>query len=228
MLTDNLTQTAPDAVAHNRSADPLGGNEASAECLRTFVADAQHAHDEQHSALGFSFGFHAKELSRSCQPFCFRKRKRDRRFLVRHVPFLHLIGGSGGKIVAPPEYSKNLPADELREDFARELNCYCGLGLDVVVLVEDDDSELPPVAAGDGMVVFVVLLVLELEWVPPPAGEGFTIVVLFSVFFSAPAGVTLSVFCSQAAKSAALAKMQMYFFIGMDGLPVSGLCLNRS
>lgn len=88
------------------------------------------------------------------------------------------------------------------------------------MLVEDEDSELVP--GVEAVVVFVVLLVLELECVPPPAGEGFTIVVLFSVFFSA-AGVTVSVFCSQAAKSAALAKMQIYFFISMDGLPDVGL-----
>ena len=48
------------------------------------------------------------------------------------------------------------------------------------------------------------------------AGEGFTTVVLLSVFFSA-GGLTVSVFCSQAAsKDAAPAKMQMYFFISCD------------
>src|SRR5712691_8380780 len=50
------------------------------------------------------------------------------------------------------------------------------------------------------------------------AGEGFTIVVLlsfFSVFFS-PGGLTTVVsFCSHAARSAALARMQMYFFIAV-------------
>jgi len=54
----------------------------------------------------------------------------------------------------------------------------------------------------------------ELE--SPPAGDGFTTVVLVSVFESAPAGgATTSVFCSHAVKSAALARMQMYFFIYM-------------
>ena len=47
-------------------------------------------------------------------------------------------------------------------------------------------------------------------------GEGFTTVVLLSVFFSG-GGLTVSVFCSQAAsKDAAPAKMQMYFFISCD------------
>lgn len=47
------------------------------------------------------------------------------------------------------------------------------------------------------------------------AGAGFTIVVLFSVLFAGggAAGLTVSVFCSHAVKSAALARMQMYFFI---------------
>lgn len=60
--------------------------------------------------------------------------------------------------------------------------------------------------------VSVELEVLEL----PPAGDGFTIVVLVSALAAgeAPAaGATVSVFCSQAAKSAALARMQMYFFM---------------
>jgi hypothetical protein len=58
-------------------------------------------------------------------------------------------------------------------------------------------------------VVLVVLLSLEV------AGEGFTTVVLFSVFSAGEAaGATVSVFCSQAARSAALARIQMYFFIG--------------
>lgn len=82
----------------------------------------------------------------------------------------------------------------------------------MVVLVED--SVFVP---GDDVVVLVVLL-LELE---APAGEGFTIVVLVS-FLSVlpPAGVVTSVLCSQAANSAALARMQMYFFIVWMGCPV--------
>lgn len=71
------------------------------------------------------------------------------------------------------------------------------------------------VEADEGVeVVVVVLLLLELE--PPPAGEGFTTVVLFSVLLAGePAGVTVSDFCSHAANSAALARMQIYFFIGL-------------
>ena len=85
------------------------------------------------------------------------------------------------------------------------------------MLVELDDSVVVP---GDDVVVLlsVVVLVLLLELEPPPAGEGFTIVVLFS-FLSPPAGVVTSVLCSQAARSAAPARMQMYFFISSIGLP---------
>jgi hypothetical protein len=67
------------------------------------------------------------------------------------------------------------------------------------------------VAVGADMIVFVVLVSVCVA----VAGEGFTIVVLFSVFSGAgDAGATVSVFCSQAAKRAALARMQIYFFIG--------------
>jgi hypothetical protein len=66
------------------------------------------------------------------------------------------------------------------------------------------------VAAGDEVVV-VVLVVVSVE----VAGEGFTIVVLFSVDSAGDAaGAAVSVFCSHAARSAALARMQIYFFIG--------------
>jgi hypothetical protein len=50
-----------------------------------------------------------------------------------------------------------------------------------------------------------------------PLAGGFTTVVLFSVFFSAgAAGATVSVFCSHAPRSAALARMQINFFIVVD------------
>jgi hypothetical protein len=86
------------------------------------------------------------------------------------------------------------------------------------------DGEEPP--EGEEPVVVEVLLVfdvLELDELPPPAGEGFTIVVLLSAFAAGEApvvGVTVSVFCSQAASSAALANTQMYFFIVWMGSPV--------
>lgn len=60
-----------------------------------------------------------------------------------------------------------------------------------------------------GVVVVVVLVLSELLEV---AGDGFTMVVLFSGAGEA-AGAVVSVRCSQAARSAALARMQMYFFI---------------
>lgn len=99
------------------------------------------------------------------------------------------------------------------------------------VLVEGDE---PP--AGVEAEVLDVLLVLvvfvdECVELPPPAGEGFTIVVLCSVLFVGEppaAGVTVSDFCSQAARSATLANAQMYFFIGLMGSPASGYSLIRN
>ncbi len=66
------------------------------------------------------------------------------------------------------------------------------------------------------VVAVVVVFVLELLLLDPPAGlaDGFTTVVLFSVELDGDAGgLAVSVFCSHAARSAALASMQMYFFI---------------
>ena len=88
----------------------------------------------------------------------------------------------------------------------------------VEVLVELDPLAGVDAAAGED----VVEVDVEVDLLVPPAGEGFTIVVWLSALAGgAPAaGATVSVFCSHAAKSAALARMQMYFFILLDGRPV--------
>ena len=76
------------------------------------------------------------------------------------------------------------------------------------------------------MVLFVVELLLLLFSAPP---AGFTTVVLFSVFLSGVAGATVSVFCSQPTKSAAPARIRIYFFIVyLVELPTMGQTVNRS
>lgn len=101
-----------------------------------------------------------------------------------------------------------------REDFRKTPFDY-GVGLATVVVVVVE-LLLGLEADGDEVVVLVIVLV---SFVFSLVAGGFTTVVLFSVFFSAgeAAGVvTVSVFCSHAAKSAALAKMQNNFFIVVD------------
>ena len=85
-----------------------------------------------------------------------------------------------------------------------------GVGDAVVVVV----SVVDVVVSGVAVAVVVVVVLSELLD-DPPAGDGFTTVVLFSVFSAGEAAgaVVVSVRCSQAAKSAALARMQIYFFI---------------
>ena len=67
-----------------------------------------------------------------------------------------------------------------------------------------------------GVVMTVVLFsVVSIVVAGEVAAGGFTTVVLFSVDSAGDAaGATVSVFCSHATRSAALARMQMYFFIG--------------
>ncbi len=95
-----------------------------------------------------------------------------------------------------------------------------------------DSMVLLSVAAGDivaigvdsaGAVVIVVLLVVvsvagggtTVVLLSVAAAGGFTTVVLFSVDSAGDAaGAAVSVFCSHATRSAALARMQIYFFIG--------------
>jgi hypothetical protein len=67
----------------------------------------------------------------------------------------------------------------------------------------------------------VVVVVVDVSDGAGVVGVGFTIVVVVS-FFSAGeegAGATTSVLCSQAPRSAALAKMQINFFIVWIGCP---------
>jgi hypothetical protein len=54
------------------------------------------------------------------------------------------------------------------------------------------------------------------------AGLVVVVVVVSAVAAGLAAGVTVSVFCSQAASNAAPAKMQMYFFIGLDEKRILG------
>jgi hypothetical protein len=115
-------------------------------------------------------------------------------------------------------YSKSLPggrtAGRLRE-FKRRSDYGFGLEVVVVVVVELDEFV-------GGVDVTVVVLVVSLVF--SVVAGGFTTVVLFSVFFSGAgdAGATTSVFCSQAPRSAALAKMQSNFFIVWIDCPILG------
>jgi hypothetical protein len=73
---------------------------------------------------------------------------------------------------------------------------------------------VPGVEVAMGVAVSFGVLVVVVVVVSLVAGVGFTIVVLvWSGAGDAAAGAVVSVRCSQAAKSAALARMQMYFFI---------------
>ena len=71
------------------------------------------------------------------------------------------------------------------------------------------DSVVPPSVAG-------LVVAIGVDSAGLVVAGGFTTVVLFSVVVSAgeAAGATVSVFCSHATRSAALARMQIYFFIG--------------
>ena len=70
----------------------------------------------------------------------------------------------------------------------------------------------------DGTVVVVLVFVVSFVF----SVVGLTMVVLFSVFGpgEVPGATTVVSFCSQPPRSAALAKMQSSFFIGLDWLPI--------
>src|SRR3954469_14497752 len=88
-----------------------------------------------------------------------------------------------------------------------------GLGLEVVVVV--DVLEFGGLEA---VVVFVLVFVVSFVFSFTTVDAGLTTVVLLSVFLSA-GGLTVSLFCSQPPRSAALAKMQTSFFIFGFGCP---------
>ncbi len=115
-------------------------------------------------------------------------------------------------------YSKNLPPKSGGRPCGLELGRDYGVGdvvvVSVVVLVSEAGVA---VIIGDdsaGLVVTVVLVFVVVSVEAPGVMVGFTIVVLFSVSPGDAAGAAVSVFCSHATRSAALARMQIYFFIG--------------
>ena len=91
-----------------------------------------------------------------------------------------------------------------------------GYGVGEASVVVVDSVVVPSVVGGvmvsigvDSAGVVTVVVVSEV------VAGGFTTVVLFSVVSAGDAaGVTVSVFCSHATRSATLARMQIYFFIG--------------
>ena len=112
---------------------------------------------------------------------------------ARRLPYLKVGNRSGLQVLAPPRTSKSLPQIASGKTSQNSAVDYG---------VAD--------AAGEGTLIVVLVSVSVLFVV---VGDGFTTVVLVS-FFSCDGGFTVSVFCSQAAKStAAPARMQMYFFI---------------
>jgi hypothetical protein len=168
-----------------------------------FALDRKHAERDQLPALHRSFGLHPRELGGTREPLPFPKRQ-PRRTAVR----LHRDVTCTAKIFPRTRQGKILQGNFGYFDDGVAL-VELVVVVSVVVLVAE-----PGVDAGLELVP-VVVDVLELLEEPPPAGEGFTTVVLFSVLLPGDAaGVAVSVFCSHAARSAALARMQMYFFIG--------------
>ena len=86
--------------------------------------------------------------------------------------------------------------------------------------------------AGGAVVVVVPVAGGVIVVVVAPAGAGFTIVVLTVVAGDGDATVVVvgwtSVRCSQDTRSAALARMQRVFFIGLIRLALVGLTSNRT
>jgi hypothetical protein len=143
----------------------------------------EYADHQYFAAIRAAFPPHPIELRLTRQTASFRKRKGA----ARHALLRRL------SILARVQQKSSLAM--AREDFAKSTCFAYGEG-EVVTLMFVFDS------------VLVSLVSV--------AGDGFTIVVLLSFVsvFSPPAGgVTVVSFCSQAASKAALARMQMYFFI---------------
>lgn len=84
----------------------------------------------------------------------------------------------------------------------------------VVVLVSAAGVVVAIGVDSAGVVVTVVLVFVVVSVEVAGEADGFTTVVLFSVVSPGDAaGAAVSVFCSHAARRAALARMQIYFFI---------------
>ena len=111
--------------------------------------------------------------------------------------------------------------------FESKLSTDYGLGLDVVVVVLVELDEFGVVA-----VVVFVLVVSFVSFVFSFSVVGFTTVVLFSTFFSGPGELAVvgatTVLSSHPPRSAAVAKMQISFFISFGLIAHLGTILNRT
>ncbi len=109
-----------------------------------------------------------------------------------------------------PDFRKNSAVQQKssrsRATGKRSRNKQRGYGVGAVVV---DSMLVSGVAVAVGNVVIVVSVVLVVAGVM--VADGFTIVVVLSA--GEAAGVTVSVRCSHAARRAAPAKTQIYFFI---------------
>ena len=124
-------------------------------------------------------------------------------------------------------YSKSLPAAH-RGKTSRRIETTYGVGAGEVVVVV-----VVSVAGGVVVVAGGIVVVAGGVIVVAPAGDGFTIVVLFVTAGDGDAAVVVvvgwtSVRCSHDTRSAALARMQRVFFIGLIGLALVGLTSNRT
>ena len=211
MTPHDLAQTPSHTIPHDGAAHAFRCHKTSAE--RLLVSDLEQPEHEQSAALRFAFCADTRELDGARQPPRLWECERLRAAFIAHAELSITTGNrrllnSAGATSVQQKSSRA----RAREDFANG-GSYRGLGWVAGVLAS--------VASELGDAVVVVFVVLELLEVPPPAGEGFTMVVLFSVAGEAPpaAGVT-SVLCSHAPRSAALARMQISFFIYRMGCPV--------
>ena len=115
-----------------------------------------------------------------------------------------VLFSAGGLVIVvsffPQAVNKTTPASKQTYSFISYTNA-------TLAELSADDS-IRDYGLGDGEVVVVV--------VDSVVVAGLVVVVVNSVVvpLGLAAGVTVSVFCSHAASNAALARMQMYFFIG--------------
>lgn len=214
MFADNVAQAATYTISKDSTANFPGCDETGTKA-QVFFFNCNSDREEV-AAIDFSLLTNPRKFRGTSEPLVFSKRQGTRlhraknsatcdRRISKSVARLSEKWRFGYRIRYRNLYSKNLPALPAREDLLLSESLNYGVGDAVVVVVSVvvvDVSGVVGVIGVDsaGVVVVVVVVLSVVAGLVSGAGEA--------------AGVT-SVLCSQAARSAALARMQMYFFISV-------------
>ena len=124
MASNNLTQTTPDTVAHDRATESFRGHETGTKGDAFLAPEPEDSEDHERPAMGFAFVFNAEKLRRMAQSLRLREATRAAAWLIDHGFLYHELANEGA-LNCPPIASfvqQTSSRATPREDIVRETN----------------------------------------------------------------------------------------------------------